>query len=224
MPVKQFVAMDQEFRATLETQRWYLHNITNIDWPTGGRSYPCPMIVAAKKEGQRYATTAVDSAFYRVDMGEDIVERSVSAKDCAIDLANGINGNVGDGAFPSFNGVFASPNLVPSEAELADAEKRLHAFYDLLIKEGDKVWQQFHRPDFISGQMMRAAEHRKVERDWCMKVKPQDECPACGSYVKPGVAICKECHAILDQEKAERFGLIQRIPEPEPTHKPAHKQ
>jgi len=34
-----------------------------------------------------------------------------------------------------------------------------------------------------------------------------NECPACGEKVKPAVAVCKHCGAILDAEKAAKHGL-----------------
>jgi transposase len=34
------------------------------------------------------------------------------------------------------------------------------------------------------------------------------DCPACGEKVKPGVAVCKHCGAILDAEKAAKHGLV----------------
>src|SRR5581483_7802479 len=37
---------------------------------------------------------------------------------------------------------------------------------------------------------------------------PQAECPACAEKIKPGVAVCRSCGAILDREKAAQFGLI----------------
>lgn len=33
------------------------------------------------------------------------------------------------------------------------------------------------------------------------------ECPACAEKIKPGVAVCRACGAILDKEKAAQFGL-----------------
>jgi hypothetical protein len=33
------------------------------------------------------------------------------------------------------------------------------------------------------------------------------ECPACGEKVKIGVAVCKHCGAILDEDKAAKHGL-----------------
>jgi len=33
------------------------------------------------------------------------------------------------------------------------------------------------------------------------------DCPACGEKEKPGVAVCRHCIAILDQEKAAKHGL-----------------
>ena len=38
-------------------------------------------------------------------------------------------------------------------------------------------------------------------------VKPSN-CAGCGEKIKPGVAVCKNCHAILDRAKAATLGLV----------------
>ena len=61
-----------------------------------------------------------------------------------------------------------------------------------------------------------------LEKPWLYDPKPTIECPVCAERIKPGVAVCRACGAILDREKAARFGLAraprkerQRNPEPQ---------
>src|SRR2546425_6373950 len=47
-----------------------------------------------------------------------------------------------------------------------------------------------------------------LEKEWSYEPKPLVDCPACGEKVKPGVAVCRACGAILDRAKALQFGLL----------------
>jgi hypothetical protein len=60
---------------------------------------------------------------------------------------------------------------------------------------------------FITDLERRAARELKVDKPWLYDPKPHAECPACAEKIKPGVAACRSCGAILDREKAARFGL-----------------
>ena len=35
----------------------------------------------------------------------------------------------------------------------------------------------------------------------------RNECPACGERLKPNVAVCRVCGAVLNREKAAQWGL-----------------
>lgn len=59
----------------------------------------------------------------------------------------------------------------------------------------------------ISDLHRRAAIALGVEREWAYVPMRMNECPACGEKVKPAVAVCKHCGAILDAEKAAKHGL-----------------
>ena len=65
-----------------------------------------------------------------------------------------------------------------------------------------------HNHQFITDVERRAARWLGVEKDWCYEPKPMVDCPACGEKLKPGVAVCKSCGAVLDREKALQFGLV----------------
>lgn len=62
---------------------------------------------------------------------------------------------------------------------------------------------------FITDLERRAARELKLEKPWVYDPKPQADCPACGEKIKPGVAVCRSCRAILDREKAAKFGLVK---------------
>jgi transcription initiation factor TFIIIB Brf1 subunit/transcription initiation factor TFIIB len=53
----------------------------------------------------------------------------------------------------------------------------------------------------------RAAISLNMEREWAYIPQRMVDCPACGEKVKPGVAVCRHCGAVLDAEKAAKHGL-----------------
>ena len=69
------------------------------------------------------------------------------------------------------------------------------------------MWARGHSFREISDLHRRAAIALGIERDWAYVPMRMAECPACGEKVKPGVAVCKHCGAILDAEKAAKHGL-----------------
>jgi len=46
-----------------------------------------------------------------------------------------------------------------------------------------------------------------------LDLKPSPECPACAEKIKPGLAVCRSCGAILDNAKAAQFGLVVPVQE-----------
>src|SRR2546425_13298119 len=60
----------------------------------------------------------------------------------------------------------------------------------------------------ITDVQRRAARGLGLEKEWSYEPKPLVDCPACGEKVKPGVAVCRACGAILDRAKALQFGLL----------------
>ena len=71
----------------------------------------------------------------------------------------------------------------------------------------DLEWERTKNPMFITDLERRAARQLGVEKPWLYDPKPMAECPACAEKIKPGVAVCRACGAILDKEKAAQFGL-----------------
>ena len=70
----------------------------------------------------------------------------------------------------------------------------------------------------------RAAARLGLEKEWHYQARETEECPGCGERVKPGVAVCKSCHAILNREKALALGLVQPPPDGLPLrHRSAEK-
>lgn len=139
-------------------------------------------------------------------------EFTFDGKQIAADLCKEINDHgPGEG---SFFGVFVCEGMKPTEAELARAHQVLESYFMQNIAAADASWSNNPKHDLISGIAKRAARYMGLDpadHEWMSKYHKTIPCPGCGERVRPGVAICKSCHAILDEEKAKKLGLL-RIP------------
>jgi hypothetical protein len=153
-----------------------------------------------------YALTRISARTGAIDLGDKrTLEFPISARDIAEDLAREINA---DGGEASYFGVFVCEEEVPSEDELAEARERLELFYASLVNSADKQWERTHNVAFISDLERRAARELRLEKDWSYEPTMRNECPACGERLKPNVAVCRICGAVLNREKAAQWGLL----------------
>jgi hypothetical protein len=145
-----------------------------------------------------------------IDLGDKrTLDVNISARDIASDLCREINGDAGE---DSFLGAFVCAGETPTAEELADARRRLDAFYRRKVAEADREWARSHSHLFLDDLQRRAANELGLEREWNYQLHETADCPGCGERVKPGVAVCKSCGAILDREKAQALGLWPAAP------------
>ncbi len=191
-----------------------LVNISRQKWPPRFRSYFGSLVVQTPEEGQVFAITPIRGCKSIVDMGDQHrMDFTLTAREIAEDLARELNGDSGEG---SFHGVFVAAGTEPSAEELKEAQQKLDGFHRRLVEIADLEWERSHNPMFITDLERRAARELKLEKPWVYDPKPQAECPACGEKIKPGVAVCRSCRAILDREKAAQFGLVGMEEKTEP--------
>jgi len=184
-----------------------LVNISAEKWPPRHRTYFGSLEVRSPEPGQSYAVTPIRECKGVIDMGDKrIHEYRVTAREVAEDIARELNADSGEG---SFHGVFVAAGDSPTDAELADARRRLREFQEKLVAAADLEWERSHNPMFITDLERRAARQLSLEKPWLYDPKPTIECPVCAERIKPGVAVCRACGAILDREKAARFGLAR---------------
>ena len=182
-----------------------LVNISTQKWPPRQRTYFGSLEIAVPREGEAYAITPIHGCKGVIDLGDKrTMEYAISAREIAEDLVREINGDSGEG---SFHGVFVAEGMAPTPAELQAAREKLESFQRRLVDIADLEWERSHNPMFITDLERRAAREMKLDKPWLYDPKPQAECPACGEKIKPGVAVCRACRAILDREKAAQFGL-----------------
>lgn len=178
-------------------------NLTEQNWILY-RSYGTYR-VRGRESGEAYALTRVERRKGVVDMGDKRThEFPIDADDIAADLCREINADGGD---ESFFGVFAAAGETPTSEELERASERLTAFYRRLVASADREWERSHSYLFINDVERRAAHHLGLEKEWFYQARETVECPGCGEKIKPGVAVCRSCHAILDRDKAANLGL-----------------
>jgi hypothetical protein len=96
---------------------------------------------------------------------------------------------------------------MPSDAELRQGRERLVLFYRRLVAGADREWERSHSYLFINDVERRAAHYLGLEKEWFYHPRETVECPGCGEKIKPGVAVCRVCGAILDRDKAASLGL-----------------
>src|SRR5260370_27926967 len=100
-----------------------LVNISTEKWPPRHRTYFGSLEVRSPEPGEPYAITPIRGCTGVIDMGDKrIMDYRISAREIAEDIAREINSESGEG---SFHGVFVAAGPEPTEAELADARRRL---------------------------------------------------------------------------------------------------
>jgi hypothetical protein len=200
-----------------------LVNISAQKWPPRNRTYFGSLTIQSPEAGAAYAVTPVRGCTSLMDLGDRrTMEIRLTAQEIAEDLVREINGDSGEG---SYHGVFIAAGPEPTDEELASARKKLEAFQLRLVDAADLEWERSHNMMFITDLERRAARELGLEKPWLYDPRPMADCPACGEKIKPGVAVCRTCGAILDREKAAKFGLAEReeVASGEPSKTPEKK-
>jgi hypothetical protein len=166
--------------------------------------------IAGCGDGAPYALTRVTPRTAVMDYGDKrTLPLAIAAREIAEDLCREINSDAGE---RSFLGVFVCAGDTPTEAELRAAQEKLDEFYRALVAAADREWERSHSHLFIHDLQRRAALRLGLEKEWHSRSRETLECPGCGERVKPGVAVCNSCHAVLDRDKALALGLAQAMP------------
>lgn len=114
------------------------------------------------------------------------------------------------------HGVFVSVNKVPTDTELEAARNRRLAWYREIYTEAVDSWTRYKQYRLINDRQRDAArELLKVGEiaelpEWVQASGPETGrmgCPACGGEIRYGAAVCRHCGAILDEPRAQSYGL-----------------
>jgi len=173
-------------------------NLSDLDFYIS-RTYGIFHIPACPK-GEHYSMLLVTARGDALDMGDNRrFPFTISAREIAADLIQDLEPH----------GIFLCTGDGPTEPEIAAAEARRLEWYQQLIAEADTMWARGHSYREISDMHRRAALSLGLDRDWAFVARKMIECPVCGEQLKPQVAICKHCKAVLDAEKAAKHGIAQ---------------
>jgi hypothetical protein len=154
--------------------------------------------IPACPKGAPYALLLITSRGDAIDLGDNRrFPFTISAREIADDLLQDLQDH----------GIFVCAGARPTAEELSTSTERRDGFYHQLVAGGDTMWARGHSFREISDLHRRAAIALGIEREWAYVPSRMTDCPACGEKVKPKVAVCKHCGAILDAEKAAKHGL-----------------
>jgi len=183
-------------RATNDTTPAVVATISDQDWYIS-RTHGMYHIPACRK-GEPFALMKIETRGDIIDLGDNRrLPFTIAAKDIASDILQDLQEH----------GVFLCAGEEPTAAELRSAREKCEAFHQKLVTEADVMWARGHSFREISDLHRRASIALGLEREWAYVPTRMNDCPACGEKVKPGVAVCKHCAAILDEEKAAKHGL-----------------
>jgi len=72
-----------------------------------------------------------------------------------------------------------------------------------LVQLADDDWQKYRQHKMITDIQKFAAKALGLKKDWLYSVTDTQSCPGCGSTVLANIAICPNCRAVLDSDKAK---------------------
>lgn len=210
MPTMTREIRTQDADAAVREKSVTIASVSDQDWHIS-RTYGMFQIQACAK-GESCSLLIVTPRADVIDLGDNHhFPLTISAREIAEDITQ----DLGD------HGIFVCAGELPSDEELARARAQRDSWYKQLVAEADEMWARGHSYREISDMHRRAVMAMGLEREWAYVPERQMECPACAEKVKPGVAICKHCGAILDADRAARFGLTKsrdaaasRLPQP----------
>ena len=180
------------------SERAVIGNVGDQEW-TLVRTYGVYRIPAA---GNDVATLEVNDRIDVIDMGDNRrLEVPIHARKIAEDLAADL----------ADFGVFVAEGEEPNTQEIEKARRHMVDVAKKLVFEGDQEWARSHNYRLLSDLHRRAVRRLGLEREWAYEPEQMADCPICGERVKPGVAMCKSCGAILDREKARAFGIVNPV-------------
>lgn len=182
------------------------------------------------QEGEPFALTQIEPATAYADLGESKFnnvskkwsrrqEYHYTAREVAADLCREQNSNV-MGVQHSYLGFFICAGLEPTPQELAKETEKLKAFLFSLTKEATKQWSAKPVHDLVPNVARRAAKYLHLDFPWLLNSDRMDKCPACSTAIPEGAAVCPNCTAIIDEQKARQFFPERFAPkEPRATQK-----
>ena len=184
---------------------YYVFNVGPWQWPQqlGGRG---TRVVPACIEGQRHSDSLglpkLDNETVAADMN-----KMENRQEDGMVVVNAVLLE-GYGYRPEASlrrwGVSVIEHWPPTKDDLVLPTMELNAKFDELIAEADKHYEN-HKYDDISEFHRLAARRRKLTKGWMNANPDLVACVACGTDVKPNIAVCPQCGAVLDEALARKY-------------------
>lgn len=183
------------------------------------RSYSGGLTVPACPKGTPYVSMVItdhmDMRVVAVDHWAEHSEKTPILITCQEIVADIFNSEK-----MGLKGCFIPKGDKPTQAEIEQAHAARKAYGMRCINHGTAAFKHTGRIDEIPDEWKRYAEELGVDVEWNKLAPPtKTECPACAGEIKPHVAVCRHCGAILDKKKAIEFGLIEAPKEEKPEPK-----
>ena len=211
----QNVRKRQDWDARLETALpdKYIFNVYPKAWdvPLGGLgTFHIPACPEGKEHSEPLVVKGMTRDEYDLGDGQGRMSWNAIPGDKLASAIVGLDsGSTALGTFTTNRewwGVFISDSKVPTEAQLAEARKKLTALMTIYLEQGDQLAAQGKLAD-IGANERKACQFLNQKRSWAQLPEKMDNCPGCGEPIKPGI-VKHSCGAILDMEKAAALGML----------------
>lgn len=98
------------------------------------------------------------------------------------------------------------------KSKFTEYEIKQKGWFKALVDKADVLWARTNgNPLAISDLARMAANELNLQKPWMADFKTMEmkNCPACGTLVMPGYAICANCKHIVDPIKAKELGITK---------------
>lgn len=184
--------------------------------------YPSAMRIPAAKPGDfevKYISQA-KTPVYRME-GESI-DSYISAFKNALAIAEDYWKNIPGTSDICHPGVMVLPGKLTKEdvetkyaPQLAQLRVIQTNYFRFLVREADNLWNRHHSHRLIVDSYRAAARMIGYKAEWNQGdaqletgLPVTKDCPACWKSIDARSLVCGSCGAILDEEKAKKYGLI----------------
>jgi hypothetical protein len=206
-------AVPPEYLKQILNEKVYIFNISDLSYGPISRTHS-NTILPGRSAGETangvYSVTPITGRVEYADAGiEDSVNQQVtSATQIAEDLCDWCNGNLPRcdvmPNVPVFVGVWWE--TTPEPTRLKEMVERKKNYNKALVAQANSFAETEAGRKNINDMMRAAARELGLQPKWLFLVTDEMKpCAACGTAVMPTVAVCPNCNAILDAEKARQF-------------------
>lgn len=111
-------------------------------------------------------------------------------------------------AYPGLGWISGKVNKAPEDL-VRSLNEAQNAWFMSLVKLADDDWARNKQQKAISDIQRFAAKALNLRREWVDVLVVNQNCPACGSQIRPEAFVCPNCRVIIDPEKAKMFTFMK---------------